>query len=212
MSNRAKLRDLAAEFRQTPAEPSRDTAGDGVDLDAKIAKRMAQAKGRPEQRISNETAAVATAVVTPLDEPIVEAKPTSSRPKKRAGLTKPGGAAVVDATAPVPRPVVREPGNRSRIALDIPVQFEHIRKSAKKMGMSATALVLAALEEHGDSIAHRAASGLLPIRSEAVKRWTLLMTGAELAELDRLVDAVEPGLGRRSRSAVVGLLLGELPD
>ena len=78
--------------------------------------------------------------------------------------------------------------------------------------MSASALVLAALREHGQELSVRAQAGVLPVRAEAVKRWTLLLTEAELAELDRLVDEVEAGLGRRSRSAVVGLLMGELPE
>lgn len=215
MSKRAQLRELATAFQQTPAPKPDATESDDADLDAQIAKRIAMAKGEAQPGSPN--------TVEPDSEPEVSpAPPSAAKPSRKTAATDHApqrlsprraapSTASADATAPVPRPVVRAPGDRSRIAVDVPVQFEHRRKSAKKMGMSATALVLAALREHGEQLSLRAQSGLLPVRAEAVKRWTLLLTEAELAELDRLVDEVEVGLGRRSRSAVVGLLMDELP-
>ena len=78
--------------------------------------------------------------------------------------------------------------------------------------MSATPLVVSALEAAAHSLSERALTEPLePVPLDGVIKLDLLLSAAEIARLDALAAALRPamGLARPSRSAAVALLLDE---
>ena len=83
-----------------------------------------------------------------------------------------------------------------------------MRQQASTRGITLTTLVLSALRSEGSALADRAQrEGIVPIPAEGFRRWTLLMSDAELVELDELTTALERALGRRSRARTIALVL-----
>ena len=99
-----------------------------------------------------------------------------------------------------------------RVGVELPRRFALDRDLARKARMSATLLVVSALQAAAASLTERAQTeSLEPIALDGVIKLDLLLSEAELSQLDDLAAALRPALGlaRPSRSAAVALLLDE---
>ena len=133
--------------------------------------------------------------------PPVEADPTAAAAPRQAM----SAASWQDRGLPVPSR--RRGTGRRQFAAQVPARQFELVAAAAESGMSASLLVLSAMDAHGDRLREAAGRSGLVLPSEPGRSVTLRLSGGELADLDALAEAVAPALGRRSRSATVVLLL-----
>lgn len=192
--SRKDLRELAAQFKsgepdQAPPEP------ESSDLTGEIERRLAAAKrGRSSDPASDE-------LITPTESKPQAAPEVGGRPREsRSSRSVPSRGSIT--------PALRDTEPRQRVPVDVPANFEQLRLAAKAQGISATTLVLTTLRAERAELEARAKhEGIAPIVAQGFKRWTLLMSDHELAELDGFTTAMERALGRRSRAKAIALVL-----
>ena len=186
--SRDSLRKIAAQFKE-PAddEPASAAPEDAVDVTAEIDRRLAEARAGSTS-----------------DEP----DPGQGRGERPAPSVKRPAPPPPPKPSGSPAPALRDTSPRQRVPVDIPVVFEPMRRDAKDRGITASSMVLSAIRIAGPALRERASrEGIAPVPSDGFKRWTLLLSDDEIAELDDLTDALEAALGRRSRARTIALAL-----